>query len=325
MTSTTALHTPEKITLMRSMIPFLLERGPVPIPELAEHFAADEVTVRKIVQFFGLAGIPGESATYQHQDLFDIDWDALEERDEALLVRTVVVHDAPQFSAREVAAFIAGLQYLRSIPNFIDDAELTELIRKLVDASQTPHVAVDVSFPHQRPELAVLHRAAQDKTAVKFAYITRAGTQSIRRVFPLQLESLDDVWYLRAWCTDRRDERLFRVDRMSNIAAALADRDSIKRTDLIAGQSDAPPTDLRLAPDQASLQIAVEGPEDRMSALRLFEPEIQGNRATIRLADMARAWDVATAAPGHLRISEPEAARASVVEWAAAALAQYDE
>src|SRR5699024_1906060 len=81
------------------------------------------------------SGIPGETRTYLPQDLFDIDWDALEEHDEIEITHRVVLNDAPRFSAREASALLAGLQYIRSLPANIDDALVASVSSKLAHGS----------------------------------------------------------------------------------------------------------------------------------------------------------------------------------------------
>lgn len=320
MYSASTLRTPEKITLMRSLIPYLLERGATPVQDLAEHFDTDADTVRRIIRFFGLAGVPGETATYQHQDLFDIDWDALEERDEAILVRTVVVHENPRFSSREVTACLAGLQFIRSIPGLADDAEITALMKKLASSTDVPSVALEVSAPEQRPELAQLRQAVLEQALVEFQYISRAGESSARLVLPIHLESFDDIWYVRAWCTDRQEERLFRLDRMSDISVT---EDSVAGNAAGIANSVTRGAASSWPPQSSELLISVQVSDERSAVLRRFEPTRDDSNWIIALADRTRAWDVVAAAPGHVVIKAPAAFRDAVSAWASDALDNY--
>lgn len=288
--------------------------------DLAEHFDTDADTVRRIIRFFGLAGVPGETATYQHQDLFDIDWDALEERDEAILVRTVVVHENPRFSTREVTACLAGLQFIRSIPGLADDGEITALMKKLASSTDVPSVALEVSAPEQRPELAQLRQAVLEQALVKFQYISRAGESSARLVLPIHLESFDDIWYVRAWCTDRQEERLFRLDRMSDIsitADSVAGNAAGIASSVTRGAASSWP------PQSSELLISVQVADERSAVLRRFEPTRDDSNWIIALADRTRAWDVVAAAPGHVVIKAPAAFRDAVSAWASDALDNY--
>ncbi len=68
----------DQIVLLLALVPYLREHGPTPLDELAHTFKVEPVTLKKLVTFLGTAGIPGETLAYQHNDLFDLDWDALE-------------------------------------------------------------------------------------------------------------------------------------------------------------------------------------------------------------------------------------------------------
>lgn len=319
MTSTAPLLTSEKITLLLSCIPFLVDHGPTPVTELAEHFSVDPPTVRSLIRFLGTAGIPGETATYQHEDLFDIDWDALENDDVVVLVRTVVVDDVPRFSPREIAALLAGLQYLRSVPELADEAEAAALMQKLTNVSAKHPPRIDVHAEPIPESLNAIRAALRTGNAVEFGYRDTAGTDTVRRVAPHKLESVDTLWYLRAWCSDRLSERLFRVDRM---------RDIRETTPLVdAPQSTATTALYTPAEDAVRVQVVLQ--TDRTDVLRPFDAELLTDekgetQATVLLAQPDRAARLSATAPGLIEVLSPQTAREAVFEWANRALAQYD-
>lgn len=313
------LLTGDKITLMLSMIPYLLDHGPTPITELAEHFEVDVVTVRSIMRFFGTAGIPGETATYQHEDLFDIDWDALDERDEAVLIRTVVVNDPPRFSPREVAALLAGLQFLTQLPGISDREDVEALMQKLALSPTHSAPRVDVITESPPATVDLIRRAILENTAVTFGYKDSTGALTTRLVVPRFLESVDDAWYLRAWCTTREALRLFRVDRMvdavhSTLSASLPAFDD----------TGALPSGSLFVPSDSAVEVQLSVPADRVNTLLGFDLTAGDTHSTVLLADAARASRLASAAPGLVEVLAPAIARQSVVDWAERALAQYD-
>lgn len=76
--------------------------------------------------------------------------------------------------------------------------------------------------------LTVLAGACRDREHVRFAYRSRDGTETRRRVEPHSLVNLGQRWYLAAWDCDREDWRTFRLDRLERPAAAgtrFAERD----------------------------------------------------------------------------------------------------
>lgn len=63
--------------------------------------------------------------------------------------------------------------------------------------------------------LTVLASACRDREIVRFAYRSRDGADSRRRVEPHSLVSLGHRWYLVAWDAEREDWRTFRLDRLA--------------------------------------------------------------------------------------------------------------
>lgn len=322
MSPRTQLLTHEKITLMLSMVPYLLQHGATPMSELAQRFDVDPATVRSIVRFFGVAGIPGETSTYQHEDLFDIDWDALELRDEALLIRTVVVSEHPQFSPREVAALLAGLQYLRSIPTIVSPQEVELLMKKLTQATGQVTSRITVHEDTAPEGVSKLHAAMQSGDDVSFHYVDMSSNSSERTAAPLRIEAVDDVWYLRAVCQTRGGERLFRVDRMSDIHAISATASS--HTAPVLGEKSGETTVL-FSPGEDAEEVTVYLHAAISDTLRRFDPIIEENTAKVLLAELSRSSRLAAAGGGATEVLSPPEARSMVRDWAQKALDQYDE
>lgn len=68
--------------------------------------------------------------------------------------------------------------------------------------------------------LTVLAGACRDREHVRFAYTSRDGSESRRRVEPHSLVNLGQRWYLAAWDCEREDWRTFRLDRLARPAPA---------------------------------------------------------------------------------------------------------
>jgi predicted DNA-binding transcriptional regulator YafY len=69
-------------------------------------------------------------------------------------------------------------------------------------------------------DLTVLHTlgtAAYAHQDVRFAYTSRAGVRTERRVEPYRQVLLGRRWYLLGWDRDRRDWRTFRLDRITSL------------------------------------------------------------------------------------------------------------
>lgn len=314
-----ALGGRDRFALLLSLVPYLLEHTPIAVTEAAAHFGVSPATVRDLVRLVGVSGIPGESATYGPEDLFDIDWDLLEQQDEIAITQQVVIEEAPRFSAREAAALIAGLQYLSAMPGQGGDSVIDSLLTKLTASSTGAPAEVAVAASPSYAALAPIRTALAEGRSLSFEYSRADGTTQERLVDPLRLESRDQDWYLRGWCHLRESTRTFRVDRMSLVAVAgVADAHD---ANILA---DAPEfftpagTDLSvtLDIDTAALPLVAEylGPE--------CAPVPAGDRTTvtIRVASIAPIQRLVTGLGGAATVLDPPSVRDAVAAWAQAGL-----
>ncbi|NOK63294.1 MAG: hypothetical protein GFH27_549361n70 [Chloroflexi bacterium AL-W] len=99
--------------------------------------------------------------------------------------------------------------------------QLPAPLRAQVDAALTaplPTVAAPRTVADGRQTRRVLDRAVRRQHAVTLTYDTGSqGQWSQREVRPVALEQQGHHWYLRAWCTARQDERVFRLDRIGAV------------------------------------------------------------------------------------------------------------
>lgn len=312
----------DKLAFLLVLVPYLMERGRVPVAEVATHFGVPEEQVRAAVRLIAISGIPGETGTYQHADLFDLAWDDFEENDEILLTNLVAIDDSPRFSAREAAALIAGLQYLSGLPENTDRTAISTLMAKLssgASASPSP-VAVEGSEANQ--VLAVIHDSVEAGTQLAFDYLDWKGERIRRVVDPLRVESLDNDWYLRAWCHLRQAVRTFRIDRMidpvhtgepiSPRSHAIALGDSLfegSRDDIIVT------LEVARAAFPLLADFSPAEPEDSADPERV--------RTTIAVPHFHRLKRLVAGMAGAVTVVAPNEARSAVEEWAASGLSQY--
>lgn len=325
------LSAADRVLLLFNLVPYLRERGPTPIVELADAFGVDPSELRRLFRFLGTAGVPGETLTYQPEDLFDIDWDALEHEDLASLVRPVVVEEVPRFAPAEAAALIAGLQALTTmLPH--DDAELAErTAAKLGEAFGVDRDAavLSVSAEPQDERLPLLVDALRARRRIGFAYRDGRGSETERRVSPVRLQQGADAWYLRGFCHDRAEERTFRVDRMRGLE--VLDEEATPRA---ARRAEPEVGGAGRGTARAELgAVAVEARVREWALPRIagFDPEPVAAeadgwvRVRVELAHMGAAIRLVEHAPGDVVVEAPVEARETVRRWAEEALAHYDE
>ena len=83
----------DKLAFLLSLVPYLMDHDRVSVTEAAAHFGVPAEQIRDAVRLIAVSGIPGETASYQHGDLFDIAWDDFTEALPAFLDR-YTLHDS---------------------------------------------------------------------------------------------------------------------------------------------------------------------------------------------------------------------------------------
>jgi hypothetical protein len=103
--------------------------------------------------------------------------------------------------------------------------------------------------PDPRAHLPLLRQAIRQRQLIAIGYQAAEADGPTRRIVrPLLLEGHGERWYLRAYCTLRRDERLFRVDR---ITALEIRRGSLRQRGRPRRQERTMPPVVRARPAQA--------------------------------------------------------------------------
>jgi proteasome accessory factor C len=312
----------DKLAFLLSLVPYLMDHDRVSVADAATHFGVPAEQIRQAVRLIAVSGVPGETTQYQHDDLFDIDWDAFEQDDEIAITHLVAIDESPRFSAREAAALIAGLQYLSGLPEQADRDVVGALMAKLaMGASATPS-EVAVASGDLDAAVEVIRRSVTTARSLSFDYLNARGERERRTVDPLRVESLDADWYVRAWDHSRSAVRTFRLDRMSGLA--LTDEPaSAEARDVVL-----PETLFQASPDDLSVELEVTE-----AALPLIDEWIGGSertavagdriRVTVRLAHYGTLTRFVAGLAGLVTVVDPPEARAAVAAWATNALENY--
>lgn len=327
---TPTLGIQDRVILLLALVPYLREHGPTPVADLATVFDTTEATIRSLIEFLGTAGIPGETLTYQPDDLFDIDWDAFEQHDLVSLTHVVAVDDTPRFSAAEHSALLAGLHSLRQVLPASELEPLTRTIHKLRQAHALRPLVTVADDPVDA-RLSLVFAAVEDCGRLRFGYRDVHGRSSERTVSPLRLAQGTGGWYLRAYCEDRQAERTFLIDAMRDLerlpgpGVSRAHSDDLPGTAAVSG-----PHDHMIASEAPHTAAIIRVRETAVHRIAPFAPRSLGAaqggwiRAEVGLTHAAAAIRLVQTAPGDVEIESPATARQAVREWADRALAPYD-
>ncbi len=132
------------------------------------------------------------------------------------------------FNDEEIEALVLGLRDVQSIGDpalaAAAGAALTKLQARLpsAQAHRLKHavLAVNRLYPPPVPtiDVAVLRRATWEERTVAFGYTDGKGAVTARQIDPLGIVFLQDKHCVIGWCHLRDDSRVFRLDRMRDLA-----------------------------------------------------------------------------------------------------------
>lgn len=318
------LRAQDKLVYLLALVPYLMDHDRVSVSEAAMHFGVPEQQIRDAVRLIAVSGIPGETATYQDSDLFDIAWGDFEENDQIVLTHMVAIDDSPRFSAREASALIAGLQYLSGLPEHADREAIATLMSKLSRGASAQPTAMGVEASELDETLALIRESVAAGTQIEFDYRNSRGESERRRIDPLRVESVDADWYVRGWCHSREDVRTFRLDRISCPTMTSA---PITHT---AADVSLPETLFDSSPED--FEVTIDVVESAVPLLGDYVAEnaqlvAAGNRVrtTVRVPHFHGLKRLIAGLPGVVTVISPAEARDAVALWARSGADRYSE
>jgi proteasome accessory factor C len=275
--------------------------------------------MRSMVEKLTVIGLPGDGGYWQMaNDLFDIDWDLLDQRDIIVITNSVGLERAPKLTAREAAALLAGLQLARAIPGVGDTELFAGLLAKLArGASSAPAEVIVAPGPVDTVRDAVAS-ALRRGVAVSFTYKAPDARPTTRTVDPVKVHIADGQWYLQGWCHLREAMRTFHLDRVSDL----------ELTDIpITHAGEPAPGWFESTDDDVVARIRFPESVARLLGEYLDRASVETadgmTVATMRVADEVSLRRLAARRGGEVEVLEPGAARRAAAEWAEAGLAQY--
>lgn len=314
----------DRVRAYLTLVPYLLERGQVSLAEAAGEFGVSVDDMRGMIEKLTVIGLPGDSGYWQQpHELFDINWDLLDEEDVIEITNDVGLRRVPRFTAREAAALLAGLQMVAAVPAVSDSGLVADLLAKLSRAAADAPadvVIAPVAVDEVRDAVSAAIRAG---VAVSFRYQAPDAAPTTRTVDPVQVLITNGQWYLQGWCHLRRAMRTFHLDRVSepeltDIPITHADVAVPEGFGATGAEAEVDPevtvrVPRRVVPllgDYVRSDNVREAGDDDLIGIRLPDP-----RSIKRLASRFG---------GELEVVHPDVARAATREWALAGLALYE-
>lgn len=181
---------------------YLLNKGQVTAAELAEKFEVSVRTIYRDIDALSGAGIPVYAETGRNGGISLLD--------NFVLDRTIL-------SERERRDILGALQSLAATGNTCDKATLDKL-PAIFQLSSNNWYEVDFSrwgeHTQDNDKFEVLKRAVICHKCVMISYVGAYKAESSRIIHPLKLLYKSRAWYVKAYCTEKKDFRVFKLSRI---------------------------------------------------------------------------------------------------------------
>lgn len=184
---------------------YLIDHKQTTAKALAEHFEVSVRTVyrdldRLIVAGFPIYTIQGVNGGVSIDDDF--------------------VLDKTLFSDDEQRQILSSLQSIETLQGK-DSTGLINKMAALFNKHAVDWIEVDFTTWHQDNQLNIkfnlLKQAILGQIEIAFSYINGIGDKSNRLVWPNKLFFKSDTWYLQGYCLSKKDYRVFRLSRISDL------------------------------------------------------------------------------------------------------------
>lgn len=192
-----------KIDRLLGIVMILLQKDKVTAPYLAEKFEVSRRTINRDIENLCMAGIPivttqGGSGGITIADGYKVD-------------KSVLTYD-------EMQKLVAGLKILDSIPSEEGSEKLLNKFFMKQDnlLSIRDSIIINLSS-HYKSSLAdkisLIKNTINNNTRITFRYYSKKG-DTVRKVEPYYLTFQWSAWYVFGYCTDKKDFRLFKLNRL---------------------------------------------------------------------------------------------------------------
>lgn len=308
-----------RAALILQLVPYLIGKGEVSVAEAADEFDVTPEQLRGMVEKLTVIGLPGEGGFWQMaNDLFDIDWDLLDQQDLIVITNAVGLERAPRLTAREAAALLAGLQLAASLPGVGDSGVVQGLLAKLARGASSAPADVIVAPDAVDDVRVTVAEALARGVAVSFTYRAPDAAPTTRTVDPVKVHIAGGQWYLQGWCHLREAMRTFHLERVSDLVLTgipvahggerVPELFEPSDTDVVA--------ELRF---RAAVAPLLGEYLDRATVSTAGDHSV----ARLRVADARSLKRLAARRGGDVEILSPDAARRAAAAWAEAGLDQY--
>lgn len=195
-----------KIDRLIGILSVLLQEEKMTAPELADKFEISRRTINRDIEDLCKAGIPitttqGSGGGIRIMDGYRMD-------------RTLL-------TSKDMQMILAGLRSLDSVSGSHYYGQLMEKIKAGSSdfVSGRDSILIDLSSWYKdtlAPKIELIQNAVEERNLLTFQYYAPKGN-SKRSIEPYYLVFKWSSWYVWGWCTEKKDFRLFKLNRMDAV------------------------------------------------------------------------------------------------------------
>lgn len=208
----------QRVARLLGIVTYVHNAGSVEFDELAQHFDVTPAQLKKDLNTLWCSGLPG----YGGGDLIEVDH--FGDMVQISNVEHMGITAPLRLSVEEGVALLAGVNALAKVPGAGDSAAI-EQVREILTSALGEGVPlpdlqleiVDSASVAATETAARVQQAISDGRRLKITYVSNSDETTEREVDPLRVIAAEGNSYLRAWCYRAGGERLFRLDRVSNV------------------------------------------------------------------------------------------------------------
>ncbi len=216
----------ERLPRLLALVPYLRTHPDVALQELADVFSVPVRQIRQDLELLWVCGLPGGAPG----DLLDLSFTG----DRVTLLDPQTLDRPLRLTADEAMALVVAARTLADVPGLAEREALDRALGKLESAfgaggppgtgapvvgGDSPTPPVQVALEAEAAVLAPLQRALDAKRRVHLRYLVESRDEVTERdVDPMRLLSSEGRWYLEGWCHRAEGVRLFRLDRIDDVA-----------------------------------------------------------------------------------------------------------
>ena len=204
----------DHLTRLLDLVPYVLANQGADMEETAAVFGVSKEQLAKDLNLLFVSG-----PRHYPSGLMDVSFDD----DRIYIDNADNLSEPVRFGMDEAAALIVGLDTLSALPGIGSSAAVASAVEKLTEAAGEAGgvgtaVAARLDDAAAGPVLSDLQQAIAGSRQVELRYLVPSRDElTDRTVDPRRLFSVDNTWYLEAWCHRAEAARHFRVDRIHGL------------------------------------------------------------------------------------------------------------